>query len=68
MQLSTDSIWSAGALDRRRPPNPLWVQTAPEVRSKPHLRLRGLAWSVFLSALLWASFIVAGHTLWSLWR
>jgi hypothetical protein len=68
MQLSTDSTWSAHALDRRRPPNPSWVQATPEIKSSPNLRLRGLAWSVFLSAILWTGFIVAGRTLWSLWR
>jgi hypothetical protein len=64
MQQSTDSIWSASALnDRHCKPGP-WVRSSLHTRSKPQLQLRGLAWSIFLSAILWTSFIVVGRELW----
>jgi hypothetical protein len=69
MQLSADPILSACSRDDRRfKPEFSQLRYPLEICFKPKFRLRGLAWSLFLSTILWVSFILAGRALWSWWR
>lgn len=68
MQLSVDAVCSNSTDEYRLNPGPGWVPDAFEICVGREFRLRGLAWGLSLSAIFWASFIFAGHELWSLWR
>jgi hypothetical protein len=69
MQLSTESARASSALeDRCLDFEPLRISDPFEIGISREFRLRGLAWGLTLSAILWSSFLVAGRELWSLWR
>ncbi|MGA7340267.1 MAG: hypothetical protein WBE72_05885 [Terracidiphilus sp.] len=69
MQLSADIVCAASTFTEARVElSAAWIPDPFEVCLRPELRLRGLAWGAFLSALLWTTLIFAGRALWSLWR
>jgi hypothetical protein len=69
MQLSTDSTWSASAPpEARLEPGVPWGPFSLEIVVDREFRLRGLAFGLFLSAVLWGSAFAGGRELWSLWR
>jgi hypothetical protein len=73
MPLSEETVCANPArIEFRLPAPPLWVPDPfdiPEMISDTlQMRPRAIAWGVSVSALLWASFFLAGRALWSLWR
>ncbi len=47
---------------------PLWMPDPLEIGDTLRMRFRAIAWGALLSAVLWASVLLAGRALWNLWR
>lgn len=68
MQLSIGTVCSNPAGESPVDTGTAWTQDACAACPTLRMRLRGLAWSIALSVILWIGFFVVGHVLRNLWR
>ena len=68
IEAGRDTVRSSAAHKVRLVTRISWVADRFPARRSTHFHWQGLAWSLFLSAILWVSVFLAGRELWSLRR